>query len=225
MQAEKQKTQQNSNTWAAKPDAAAKPAQAGKVVPQPQSKKPKKKISAGAVLAILLLVVIIAAVALVYLNVGGLRQKLAAALQSGLTVEGESEAITAGELAQKQQELDDRAAEQDAQADRLRQKSKELTDREKELEGRETQVTLREETVAKAESSMQQAQAAQDDLAATAEIFEAMEPKVAATAISGLGSVDDMVALLRKLPSKTAADIVSNMEAKLATKVLSEMMK
>jgi flagellar motility protein MotE (MotC chaperone) len=52
-----------------------------------------------------------------------------------------------------------------------------------------------------------------------------MEPAVAATAISGLSSVNDMVALLIKMPSETAAAIVSNMEAKLATKVLSEMMK
>jgi len=228
MQADKQKTQQNTKTAASttapKPGAAIKPAQAGRAAAV-QSQKPGKKVSAGAVLAILLLVVIIAAVALVYLNVGGLRQILAAALQSGLTTEGEAEAITAAELEQRQKELDGRAAELNAQTDRLRQKTKELSDKEKELNDRETQLALREEAVAKAESSMQQAQAAQNDLEATARIFEAMEPKVAATAISGLSTVDDMVALLLKIPSDKAADIVSNMEAKLATKVLSEMMK
>ena len=224
MQAEKQKAQQNSNTAAAKPGAAIRPAQAGKAAPaQPQ--KSKKKISAGAVLAIFLLVVIIAAGVLVYLNVGGLRQMLVTYLQTGLAAEGETEAITAAELEQKQKELDARATELDAQAERLRKKSKELNDKEKELNGLETQLALREEAVANAEASVQQAQAAQDDLEATAKIFAAMDSKVAATAISGLGSVDDMVALLLKIPSDKAADIVSNMEAKLATKVLSEMMR
>ena len=75
MQAEKQRTQQNTNTAAAKPGAAIKLTQAGKAA-SPQPQKSKKKISAGAVLAIFLLVVIIAAGVLVYLNVGGLRQKL-----------------------------------------------------------------------------------------------------------------------------------------------------
>jgi len=224
MQAEKQKAQQNSNTAAAKPGAAIRPAQAGKAAPaKPQ--KSKKKISAGAVLAIFLLVVIIAAGALVYLNVGGLRQMLVSFLQEGLAADGETEAITAAELEQKQKELDDRAAELDAQADRLRQKSKELSNKEKELKDKDAELKDREEALASAEASAQQAQAAQNDLEATAKIFAAMDSKVAATAISGLGSVDDMVALLLKIPSDKAADIVSNMEAKLATKVLSEMMR
>ena len=224
MQAEKQKTQQNTNTAAAKPSAAIKPAQVGKAAP-PQPQKPKKKISAGAVLAIFLLVVIIAAGVLVYLNVGGLRQTLVTFLQAGLAAEGETETITAAELEQRQKELDDRAAELDAQADRLRQKSKELSNKEKELKDKDAELKDREEALASAEASAQQAQAAQNDLEATAKIFAAMDSKVAATAISGLGSVDDMVALLLKIPSDKAADIVSNMEAKLATKVLSEMMR
>ncbi|MGI5918243.1 MAG: hypothetical protein ACOX8N_01085 [Christensenellales bacterium] len=224
MQAEKQRTQQNTNTAAAKPGAAIKLTQAGKAA-SPQPQKSKKKISAGAVLAIFLLVVIIAAGVLVYLNVGGLRQKLVTFLQAGLAVEGETEAITAAELEQKQKELDDRAAELDAQADRLRKKSKELSDKEKELKDWDAELKDREEALASAETSVQQAQVAQNDLEATAKIFAAMDSKVAATAISGLDSVDDMVALLLKIPSNKAADIVSNMEAKLATKVLSEMMK
>lgn len=228
MQAEKQKSQQNTkaaaNLGATKPASAAKPSQNGKAASQ-QPQKPKKRISVGAVLVIFLIVVLIAAGVLVYLNVGGIRQMLVTFLQAGLPQEGETESITAAELEQWQRELDEKAADLDAESEKLKKKSKQLSDREKELKDRESELTVREQALASAEASVQQTQEAQDDLETTARIFEAMDPKVAATAISGLSSVDDMVALLRKIPSETAAAIVSNMEAKLATRVLSEMIK
>jgi len=208
----------------AKPAQTIKPGQAAKT--KAGSAKPKKKISGGAVLAIFLIVVMIAAAALVYLNVGGLREKLVAVLQTEQTSDSaDSSAPDAAELEQKQQELDKQAADLTAQSDKLKQKSKDLGDKEKTLADKEKELTTREEAVTSAEASAKQTQQTQDDLTATAKVFEAMEPAVAATAISGLDSVDDMVALLLKMPSDTAAAIVSNMDAKLATKVLSEMMK
>lgn len=188
--------------------------------------KPKKKASVGAVLAIFLVVVIIAAVALVYLNVGGLRQKLADALQTEqAVVEGESAAIAAAEIEQRQEELDELESDMDAQSATLKKKSQDLKDKETALNDQETALEAREEAVAAAETSLQETQQTQDDLAATAKIFENMEPAVAATAISGLDTVDDMVALLMVIPSNKSAAILSNMEAKLATEVLSAMIK
>ncbi len=188
--------------------------------------KPKKKVSGGMVLAIFLVVVIIAAVTLVYLNVGGLRQILADSLQTEqVAAEGESAAIAAAELEQRQKELDELASDLDAQSATLKKKSQDLKDKETALNDQETALEAREEAVAAAEASVQETQQTQDDIAATAKIFENMEPAVAATAISGLDTVDDMVALLMVIPSNKSAAIISNMEAKLATKVLSAMIK
>ena len=219
MQAEKQGAQKN-----------PAPAGAKTVVPTARqtagTAKPKKKISGGAILAIMLVVIIIAAAVVVYLNVGGLRQKLADALQTEqAAADGETASVDAAQLEEKQKELDQMAADLDTQSAALKKKSQELKDKEKALGDQETALKAREETVTAAETDMAQTQQTQDDLTATAKIFESMEPAVAATAIAGLKSVDDMVALLLKMPSDKAADILGNMEAKLATQVLSAMMK
>ncbi len=215
---------------------SAAPAPAGKAVPAKpagQAGKPKGKVSAGAVIAVMLIVMIIAAAALVYFNVGGVRQKLADALQTDQAqVEDETAAMDAAQIEQRQGELDAQAAQLDKQTaalktktDKIKEREKTLEDNEKALADKETALAAREEAVATAEASMLEAQQAQDNLAATAKIFEAMEPAVAATAISGLGTVDDMVEVLQMISSDKAAAILGNMEAKLATKVLSEMMK
>ncbi len=218
MQQEKQEAKKNSAVTEPKPAKGVKPA--------PGAGKPKKKVSAGAMLAILLVVLIIGAVALVYLNVGGLRQKLADALQTEpVTAEGETAAVDAAELEKMQSELEVLSADLNDQSAKLKEKTKELKDKEQLLNERETALKAREEAVAGVEDSITRDQQAQEDLLATAKIFEQMEAAVAATAISGLSAVEDMVALLRVMPSDKAAAILGHMEAKLATRVLSEMMK
>jgi uncharacterized protein HemX len=222
---------------AKKNTAPAAAAPAGKTVlgvkPSDKTAKPKGKVSAGAVIAVFLVVIIIAAAGLVYFNVGGFRQKLADALQTDQAqVEDETAAMDAAQIEQRQSELDAQAAQLDKQTatlktktDKIKEREKALVDNEKALADKETALVAREEAVATAEAGMLEAQQAQDNLAATAKIFEAMEPAVAATAISGLGTVDDMVEVLQMISSDKAADILGEMEVKLATKVLSEMMK
>lgn len=215
---------------------SAAPAPAGKVAPAKpavQAGKPKGKVSAGAVIAVMLLVIMIAAAALVYFNVGGVRQKLADVLQTEQAqTDDETAAMDAAQIEQRQSELDAQATQLEEQkaalktrTDKLKEREKTLADNEKALADQEAAVAAREEAVKSAEISAQQAQQEQDNLAATAKIFESMKPAVAATAISGLSTVDEMVTVLLLMPADKAAEILGNMEVKLATKVLSAMMK
>lgn len=207
---------------AAKPAPSAKP---------DKTAKPKGKVSGGAVAAVFLMVIIISAAALVFFNLGGIRQKLADMLQTD-QAQGETAAMDAAQIEQRQSELDTLAAQLNEQAAALKEKTDKLKEREKKLESNEKALADQEKALADREkevaitlASINEAQQEQDKLAATAKIFEAMNPAVAATAISGLNTVDDMVAVLLLIPSKKAADILGNMEVKLATKVLSVMMK
>ena len=136
------------------------------------------------------------------------------------------------QIKQRQSELDAQAAQLEEQkaslktrTDKLKEREKTLADNEKALADQEAALAVREEALKSAESNAQQAQQEQDNLAATAKIFEAMKPAVAATAISGLSTVDEMVEVLLLMPADKAAEILGNMEVKLATKVLSAMMK
>ncbi|MDD5018489.1 MAG: hypothetical protein PHO15_10350, partial [Eubacteriales bacterium] len=63
----------------------------------------------------------------------------------------------------------------------------------------------------------------QEVVAATVLIFEQMDTANAAEAISGLETVDEMVALLVNMSSDTAAAILDEMDSELATEILSEM--
>lgn len=210
---------------------AGKPVPAAK--PSDKAAKPKSKVSAGGVVAVFLIVIMISATAVVYFNLGGIRQQLADALQTQQAeTDGETAAMDAEQIEQRQSELDAQAAQLAEQTAALKSKTEKLKERETALEDnetalaeKETALTAREEAVTSKESSIQEAQQAQDDMAATAKIFEAMDPIVAATAISGLNTVDDMVSVLMMIPSDKAAAILGNMEVKLATRVLSEMMK
>ena len=226
-----EKLEARKNTFSAAPVPAGKAAPAAK--PAGKAGKPKDKVSAGAVIAVLLIVLIIAAAALVYFNVGGVRQKLADALQTQQAqADGETAAMDEAQIKQRQSELDTQAAQLEEQkaslktrTDKLKEREKTLEDNEKALADQEAALAVREETLKSSESNAQQAQQEQDNLAATAKIFEAMKPAVAATAISGLKTVDEMVEVLLLMPPDKAAEILGNMEVKLATKVLSAMMK
>ncbi len=221
----------------AKKNTTPSAVQAGKAAPaaKPSEKaaKPKSKVSAGGMIAVFLIVVMIAGAAVVYFNLGGIRQQLADALQTEQAqTKGETASMDEAQIEQRQSELDALAVQLDEQAaalksktDKLKEREQLIEDNEKALAARETELVAREDAVTSAENSLQEAQQEQDDMAATAKIFEAMDPVVAATAISGLNTVDDIVSVLLMIPSDKAADILGNMEVKLATRVLSEMMK
>ena len=169
MQAEKQRTQQNTNTAAAKPGAAIKLTQAGKQHrPSPKVKEDFCRCGAGDISAC----GHHRGGVLVYLNVGGLRQKLVT-FAGRPAVEGETEAITAAELEQKQKELDDRAEAgcTGGQAE----ENQELSDKEKELKDWDAELKDREERW-QCGNSVQQRRRRNDE--ATAKIFAAMDSRL-----------------------------------------------
>ncbi len=219
---------------AAKPAAGSKPAVKSVTGSKPaQPEKAKGKVSGGAVFSVLLIVLMIAAGAVIYFNVGGVRQQLADILQTEEgTAADEALALDAQAIEQRKTELDAQAADLEkekaslkSRTDKVKEREQAINDNEKALEERETALTKREAAVTTAELGLQESQQKQSDLAATAKIIEAMDPAVAATAISGLSTVEDMVSVLSLMSSKKTADILGHMEVKLATKVISKMMK
>lgn len=163
-------------------------------------------------LSIVLIVLIAGACAAVYFNFFGAKGFVAKVL--GLTtIESAAE-----QRASEQAEIDKQKEEIASEMAALQELEKTLDTREKELNKREADLGEQEEATAAQEQ-------AEKELAAAAEIFAKMDPESAAKAIAGMGSVDEMVKILTNMPSEQAALVMDKMSSRLASDILSAMMK
>lgn len=178
----------------------------------PPAAKQKGKLSGGALLSIVLVVLVLGVCAAVYLNIAGAKDALAGAL--GLTTIESASA----QRAEAQAGIDEQAAEIAGEKSALKEREKTLDAREKDLSDREAAIGGLEGTAS------EQEQAARE-LKAAAEIFAKMDATSAAKAIAGMKSVDEMVKILSNMPSEQAALVMNEMESKLASDILSAMMK
>jgi len=178
---------------------------------QPAAKK-KGKLSGGALLSIVLLVLVIGVCAAVYLNLAGAKDMVADVL--GLTtIESASEI-----RAEAQAEIETQTAE-------IASEKSALKEREKALDAREKDLSEREAALSDLEAAATEEEQAAKELKAAAEIFAKMDAASAAKAIAGMKSVDEMVKILANMPSEQAALVMDEMDSKLASSILSAMMK
>lgn len=184
-------------------------------------KKKKKKISGGAVFSIILIIGIVGVLAMVYLNIGGLKETVGSML--GFDLPTAEQLAVADEATAAAQEKQDMAEEQEQQLSsltrELAKKEQELTAKEQALSERETALEGKEELIDQGEKTAEQEKT---DLEATVLIFEQMEAAKAAEAISGMDTEADMARVLINMTSERAAAIVNEMDPALVTKIFQQ---
>ena len=153
--------------------------------------KVKKKANPFAIVCILLVVLVAAFCAMVYFDIGGLKQMVAGALQMEKPTQGQLAEVQAAQKA-----LDDTKAdllktstEQKKTASDQKKAASDLDKREKDLQAREQALTTRQ---AELDTLQQQLAGKQVDQKATVDMFANMDAVKAAKAISGMKSVNDM---------------------------------
>ncbi|MFA5675347.1 MAG: hypothetical protein WDA65_02380 [Christensenellales bacterium] len=207
-----------------KPEKPAKTA-LKKPEAKPQTRKSGGKSSGGVIACVFLIVLILAGAMVVYFNVGGSAEAVVAILKENLPAEKEYEGPSAEELEKMhtqllklEQTLEKRKTNVDRKEDEAVLLEKDLSEREETLAQQlEAFKTQSEEVYALAQ--------AQASIKATANIYEKMDVQKAADAISQLRPVSYIAQLLKAMDEAKAALILDKMSTKLATSVLSEMMK
>lgn len=186
---------------------------------QAKAQKKKKKISAGTLICIVLIVLIAGAVAAVYFDIGGAKQIAASLLKldAPVSAEGGTENSAAVEqLDQREKTLDEKEQE-------LSKKEDELNTKEQELGTKEQDITQRESAVKETEKTIDEQQ--KEYYTSVAQIYEKMDVKKAAKAISGLASTQEMAQVLLYMTKDQAGKVMDQINATVATQILSEMMK
>lgn len=190
----------------------------------PPGKRQKKKTSGALIVGLLLTVLFAAAVGMVYFDIAGFKEAAVTALHLSDPTKTQLEALDAREQTFTQRE-DAIAAEEDAQKATA-----------KDLKAREKAVAEKETALAEQEAAQAQRQDELDDLASTLDakkielsnavaMFSSMDSVKAAKALSGIKNPADIALLLLYMDSEKSAEILNNMQASLATKVMSEIIK
>ncbi len=208
----------------AKPE---KPAKAAVKKPVTKSAGHKAgKSSGGAIACIFLVVLVLAGAMIVYFNVGGSAEAVVAILKDNIQADEEVyEGPSAEELEKKQAELNKLEQTLEKRKKNIDRKEDDVSAQEKDLSEREKTLTQQLEDF-KTESEKVYALAqAQAELKATAQVFEKMDVQKAADAISKLKPVSRIADLFKAMNEEKAAQILDKMSSKLATSVLSAMMK
>jgi flagellar motility protein MotE (MotC chaperone) len=182
--------------------------------------KKKKKISAGTLFSIVLIVLIAGACAAVYFDIGGTKQIVASVLELN-TPASATEDGTDKSAAQAQ--LDQREAALGKKEEELHQKEVDLKAKEDELSTKEQDLTQRESAVKEIETQVDEQQ--KQYYTSVAQIYEKMDVKKAAKAVSGLASTQEMAQVLLYMSSEQAGKVLDEINSAVATEILSEMMK
>lgn len=182
--------------------------------------KPKRKrqsfISFGAVLSIILILAVIGFFLAVYFDVGGLKKTAVSMLNLSAPTNAQLDAVN-HQIAAARDELQ---SVKDETKD-LKAKEEDLGKKEKQLETREEALDTREQQI---EASKLQQKGADETIKAASVIFEQMEAKKAAKAISELETTKEMALLLTHMDSEKAAAIMNEMDTDLASEIASVMM-
>lgn len=182
---------------------------------QPKRKK-QRFISFGAILSIILILAVIGFFLAVYFDVGGLRKTAVTMLNLSAPTNAQLDAVN--------QQINDAKKElksvQDETKD-LKAKDEELGKKEQQLASREQAIIIKEQEI---ENTKQQEKETEDTIKAASVIFEQMDAKNAAKAISELETPQEMAELLVHMESEKAAAIMDEMDTKLASEIASEMM-
>ena len=178
-------------------------------------KKTKKSTPIGTVISIILVIAIVAVLAMVYFDIAGLKQKAVSLLK--IDVPTDAQLATANE---QLLEAETKLGEIEQREIELEQKSDELASFEQELLSTEQQLNGQ---IAQQENAKKLEQEREEALAVSAGIFELMDVRSAANAISKLETVEEMASLLMNMTSEKAAQILDMMDSKLASEILSEM--
>ncbi|MGE5495292.1 MAG: MotE family protein [Burkholderiales bacterium] len=182
--------------------------------------KKKKKISAGALLSIVLVVLIAGACAAVYFDIGGAKQIVSSLLEldtPAVAAEG------GANLSAEQAKFDKREKTLDAKEEELHQKELDLKKLEEDLNAKEQDLDKRESAVKDVEEKVSEQQ--KQYYTSVAQIYEKMDVKKAAKAISGLASPQEMAQVLLYMSSEQAGKVLDQINSAVATEILSEMMK
>ena len=182
--------------------------------------KKKKKISAGALLSIVLVVLIAGACAAVYFDIGGAKQIVASLLQLDTPAAAVEDG---GDLSAEQAKLDQREETLGKKEEELHQKEIDLKKLEEDLNTKEQDLNQRESAVKDVEAKVGEQQ--KQYYSSVAQIYEKMDVKKAAKAISGLESPQEMAQVFLHMSSEQAGKVLDQINSVVATEILSEMMK
>lgn len=194
---------------------------AKKAVQQPvRTAQPKRKkqsfMSFGAVLSIILILAVIGFFLAVYFDVGGLKNTAVSMLNLSAPTNAQLDAVNQQLIAAKEE------------LQTVQDETKDLKAKEEELDKKEQQLIARDQALDKKaqdiEDSKVQEKDAEDTIKAASVIFEQMDAKNAAEAISELETPQEMAELLTHMASDKAAAIMDEMDTKLASEIASEMM-
>lgn len=180
-------------------------------------KRKKKKVSFGGIFSIFLLIVIAGVVGVLYFNLFGARQILADVLELGKPTQAQLDEVNA-----KISELETKEEEYNSTIFNLNKREKEVTDKEKELDAKEKDLEKKETELTILKNSVQ---TGQKDINSMAKMFELMDAKKAAKALSDMEKVEDIIVLLANMDSEKSALILNNMDSKMATKIMDEVTK
>jgi len=180
----------------------------------------KKKISAGALISIVLVVLIAGACAAVYFDIGGAKQIVASLLELDTPA---AAAEGGADLSAEQAKLDKREKTLDKKEEELHQKELDLKKLEEDLNAKEQDLNKRESEVKDVEEKVGEQQ--KQYYTSVAQIYEKMDVKKAAKAISGLTSPQEMAQVLLYMSSERAGKVLDEINSAVATEILSEMMK
>jgi flagellar motility protein MotE (MotC chaperone) len=122
-----------------------------------------------------------------------------------------------------QTKLDQREETLNKKQEELNKKEDELKTKEDELKTKEQDITDRENKVKDAEKTVDDQQ--KEYFTSVAQIYEKMDVKKAAKAISGLKSTQEMVQVLLYMTKEQAGKVLDQINSTVATQILSEMMK
>lgn len=194
---------------------------AGQKPTQAKAQKKKKKISAGALISIVLIIAIAGVFAAVYFDIGGAKQIAASLLKLEATASADGTGGTDNTAEQSQ--LDKREETLKQKEQELSKKEDELKTKEDELNTKDQDLTQRETTVKDAEKKVGEEQ--DKYYTSVSQIYEKMDVKKAAKAISGLTSPQEMAKVLLYMTKDQAGKVLDQINSALATQILSEMMK
>lgn len=220
----KEKPPKEPKTPKQKPEKPAKV-----VVKKPEAKPASRKSgksSGGAVARVFLVVLILAGAMLVYFNIGGSAEAVIAVLKSNLPADEQTyEGPTIEELEKKQAELIKFEQTLEKRKTNIDRKEDEVSLLEQNLREREKTLAQQLEAFEEESKTVYALAEAQANIKSTAQIYEKMDVQKAADAISKLKPVSLIAELLKAMDEAKAALILDKMDTKLATSVLSEMMK
>lgn len=180
--------------------------------------KDKKTSSLPIILAIVFIMVSVLETAIIF-NVAGIKNTLSGVPFVGNLING-PELQAKAEIEKQTASLNKKEAELKTKETALANKEAQLQQREKTVSEKEKQLSQKEQDLVARETELNSKQMALSDMA---KLYENMEPKQAAAILSNLNNNGLVVDIIKAMKSDKAAEVLAQMDAKLAAEITKMM--